>query len=138
MLQIKIPDRGRLENNWINVERDLGHVFRNLVKEAVTTIPEDAISPRPSDEEIQKFVKSLTGLLMSAEAGKISLADVDAEIASWNPGLASAFKHCLTRMMFQKYVLWRRDLLPMRPVEIEEPPVDELKSEEKKEKKEAP
>lgn len=122
MLQIKIPDKGRTENNWINVERDLGHVFRNLVREAVTSIPEDDISPKPSAEEIQKFVKSITGLLIRSEDGKVTPEEAAAEIDAWNPGLASAFKHFLTRMMFQKYVLWRRDLLPMRPVKIEEPP----------------
>lgn len=116
MLQIRIPDKGRTDDNWINIERDLGHIFRDLAKEAVTSIPEDAIVPKPSDEEIQKFVKSITQLILQAEACKLELADVDKEMESWDPGLASAFKHYLTQLMFKKYVLWRRDLAPRRPV----------------------
>jgi hypothetical protein len=124
MLQIRIPDKGRTENGWINVERDLGHVFRDLVKEAVTSIPEDDIVPKPSDEEIQKFVKSLVSLLTRSEDGKITAEEVDAEILSWDPGLASAFQHFFARMMFQKYRLWRQDLMPMRRVET---PAEEKK-----------
>lgn len=124
MLQIRIPDKGRTDDNWINIERDLGHVFRDLVKEAVTSIPEDAIVPRPAEEEIQKFVKSITSLILQSEACKIELEDVDKEMATWDPGLASAFKHYLTQMMFKKYVLWRRDLAPKRPInrELKEEP----------------
>ena len=114
MLQIRIPDKGRTDDNWINIERDLAHSFRVLVKEAVTSIPEDDIVPKPSEEQIQTFVKSLTGLILRSEACKIEPAEVEKEMAAWDPGLASAFKHYLTQMMFKKYVLWRRDLAPMR------------------------
>jgi len=125
MLQIRIPDKGRTDDNWINIERDLAHVFRDLAKEAVTSIPEDDIVPKPSEDEIQKFVKSITQLILQAEACTIELSDVDKEMATWDPGLASAFKHYLTQMMFKKYVLWRRDLAPKRLVK--EQPKEESK-----------
>lgn len=124
-MQIRLPGLGKTEDNWINVARDLGHVFRNLVKEAVTSIPEDAIVPKPSEDEIREFVQSITGLIRRSEAGKITPEEAVEEIEKWEPGLASAFKHYLTVMMFQKYVLWRRDLMPMRRVEEDEEEKDE-------------
>lgn len=132
-MQIRIPDKGRTENGWINIERDMGHFFREFVREAVMSIPEDCIVPKPSDEEIHKFIKSVTGLILRSEEGKLEPAEVDKEIAEWEPGLASAFKHYLCLIMFRKYVIWRRDLLPYRPVprvpKPEEKPQEEKKSE---------
>jgi hypothetical protein len=125
VLQIRIPEKGRSEDGWINIERDLGHVFRDLVKEAVTSIPDNDIVPKPSEEEIREFVKSVTSLILRSENCKIEVADVEKEMMDWHPSLASSFKHYLALMMFQKYVLWRRDLMPKRPVK--EQPKEESK-----------
>lgn len=115
LLQVKLP-QGRTPDNWYNIKRDLGHNWVPLLRQAVLSVADDAITPRPSEDELKAFCASIGDTVERIELGTITEEELQTQLAQWPKDLMRAVGVELVQVMFRHYREWRIELLPQRPI----------------------
>lgn len=116
MIQILLPE-GKSKDNLYNINRDMAHVFDKLVRQVALEIPDDAITPKPSDEQLQEICNVFGEIFVAVTDPAETPDTVAIRLEKLPPDFRAVFDRALSVKMFKLFTKWRREIAPKKPVE---------------------